>query len=549
MRVIIIKKLKNENTLFFKVYIIILSIVLGTIIYGILNITFSNEQKKYMDFSSNWFYETEEVNLNEIYKYSEIKKTIPKLEHDKELFLIVKNAYVNIYIDNEFVYKHEGYNKELFGDTPGTYFIKINMLKEDSGKEITLSIDKNYEYKTGKIKKIYIGEASDFLLDFVFSGLLSIIISSMIFFLGITLIVIFVPLRIKRKISLKIIYLGLFAIAMGTYLISSTKLLQLLSGNDYLYHMISEISMLLISIPIILFLNSTFGKFCKKKSIILICLVSVLNFIICYLLHVLGISNLHETSILTHFTCISCGIYILFICVKVLIKGNSKEKQHALGFICFSLSVLLDIFIFYLGMLEEATLYTKFGVLTFLCIEGSQFAVEYIKKYKKQARTELLSKLAYHDGLTDLLNRTSFMEDMKKLKDTKTGLIAVIDVNNLKQVNDNIGHTEGDELIINVANSLKISLSEIGKCYRIGGDEFVFISTEKDIEDKFKECLSNLLKELQKYNTKDSKFITSIALGYSIINENNCIDQAFEMADSNMYKNKIKIKEKQKKLK
>ena len=55
---------------------------------------------------------------------------------------------------------------------------------------------------------------------------------------------------------------------------------------------------------------------------------------------------------------------------------------------------------------------------------------------------KLLSRLAYHDGLTDMLNRTSYMEEIKNISSNGYPelLVAIFDVNNLKFVNDTYGH-------------------------------------------------------------------------------------------------------------
>ena len=58
----------------------------------------------------------------------------------------------------------------------------------------------------------------------------------------------------------------------------------------------------------------------------------------------------------------------------------------------------------------------------------------------------------------------------------------MFDLNNLKTVNDTMGHQKGDEMIKRVADVMSASLGKYGQCYRVGGDEFVFISTKPDIE-------------------------------------------------------------------
>ena len=137
------------------------------------------------------------------------------------------------------------------------------------------------------------------------------------------------------------------------------------------------------------------------------------------------------------------------------------------------------------------------------------------------------------------------MEDMEKLKDCKDGLIAVFDVNDLKKVNDKYGHTEGDNLIVTFTDNMKECISQLGKCYRIGGDEFVFISTEENVEKKFISSYKRLVNNLKKYNNdSDKEYTVSVAMGYCLIYEDTTIEKAFDIADSKMYENKNYIKSK-----
>jgi diguanylate cyclase (GGDEF)-like protein/PAS domain S-box-containing protein len=90
-----------------------------------------------------------------------------------------------------------------------------------------------------------------------------------------------------------------------------------------------------------------------------------------------------------------------------------------------------------------------------------------------------LRHLAYHDKLTGLGNRDLFNEDMKAfLADTppesedKSALL-FLDLDGFKHVNDTIGHSAGDELLVEAAKRIRFCLREADAAYRFGGDEFV----------------------------------------------------------------------------
>jgi diguanylate cyclase (GGDEF)-like protein/PAS domain S-box-containing protein len=90
-----------------------------------------------------------------------------------------------------------------------------------------------------------------------------------------------------------------------------------------------------------------------------------------------------------------------------------------------------------------------------------------------------LRHLAYHDKLTGLGNRDLFYEDMKSfLKDplmdsgNKAALL-FLDLDGFKHVNDTLGHSAGDELLVETARRIRFCLREADAAYRFGGDEFV----------------------------------------------------------------------------
>ncbi|MBQ0042950.1 MAG: GGDEF domain-containing protein [Lachnospiraceae bacterium] len=92
----------------------------------------------------------------------------------------------------------------------------------------------------------------------------------------------------------------------------------------------------------------------------------------------------------------------------------------------------------------------------------------------KTQKQKLYYEFAYKDGLTKLLNRRAFEEEIDKLNQSvPENLICVsMDLTGLKRVNDNCGHAAGDELIIEAGRLITESLGKLGKIYRTGGDEY-----------------------------------------------------------------------------
>ncbi len=107
-------------------------------------------------------------------------------------------------------------------------------------------------------------------------------------------------------------------------------------------------------------------------------------------------------------------------------------------------------------------------------------------KYEELKRSkEKVKKLAYTDNLTELPNRLSFTEMldsvMLTLRNEEVIALMDVDIDNFKLINDTLGHSYGDELLIDVKHRLTQAIDENDYLARIAGDEFIILT--QNIED------------------------------------------------------------------
>lgn len=115
--------------------------------------------------------------------------------------------------------------------------------------------------------------------------------------------------------------------------------------------------------------------------------------------------------------------------------------------------------------------------------DENQVVLLYVKDIQEEYLRELQSRRelvdSYNrDALTLLYNRHKYNEDLENLKEDADGLLTClyVDVNGLHELNNKLGHEKGDTMLCSVADALRKFFPE-ERIYRIGGDEFVMLST------------------------------------------------------------------------
>lgn len=160
--------------------------------------------------------------------------------------------------------------------------------------------------------------------------------------------------------------------------------------------------------------------------------------------------------------------------------------------------------------------------------------------------TELMSlkkkfeSLTFFDTLTGMYNRNYFLKyDFNKLSCLPCSYI-MCDCNDLKGVNDHLGHSAGDTYIKATAEMKKNVLPENGICVRWGGDEFLLILPDCD-EDACKKLVEEM-EEQQKIKRKEIPYM-EIAIGCQVRKSlHQDEDEVIKAADQNMYEDKKRKK-------
>jgi diguanylate cyclase (GGDEF)-like protein len=262
----------------------------------------------------------------------------------------------------------------------------------------------------------------------------------------------------------------------------------------------------------------------------------------------------HESMVVIHILLIVAFVVMLYSIGRYMYSVHKKNEgfdRYILfmiaGLVLVILCGIVDLIRFYTVKTIDPALFTRIGFVgTIICfvIASSRRIIDV---FRLNTRLEVVTKLAYEDGLTGLYNRTSYKEKLDDYENNKIRFgIVMMDVNNLKKVNDNLGHEAGDRMLVASANIIKNAFDKPGmECFRIGGDEFVVLVRANDIERACNEGVARLENSYAEYNSDEARgFDIVIAKGCNVYRPGKgiTVKEAVKLADERMYTNKQELK-------
>ncbi|WP_028511299.1 GGDEF domain-containing protein [Ruminococcus sp. NK3A76] len=163
-----------------------------------------------------------------------------------------------------------------------------------------------------------------------------------------------------------------------------------------------------------------------------------------------------------------------------------------------------------------------------------------------QKRREIEMKAAlFKDSLTGVKNKSAYSNTEKKMNALiKENIcedfsVFVFDLNDLKKINDNFGHDEGDKYIRS-GSSLICKTFKHSPVFRIGGDEFACIVKDSNYENRVQ--LKKQIREQVEYNKQHGFVVIAVGSADYIPNKDNCLLDVFKRADKEMYEDKKRLK-------
>lgn len=551
----------NFKRYFIIVYIVFILLACGSIFFATTKLEQYTLSKSTL-ISDEWFYDSSRSNkrisfenfldrypMESGVEYVIVGSLPEEMNGSEAIYFYTRNASVDVFVEEEVIYSLKPGEGERNTGRVGNL---IPLPRNAEGKDIVIKFSVDEDYRFEPISAIYYGSEGDLFRHIMCAKMVPVIYSLLCFFVAVFQLGASALLRRNKDNSQKMAFLGFFSLTVCLWMFGGSNILELLSDYNLSGQNVRYYALALLSYPIYQYFLLDL-KMKEKFLDKILRYVALGNFLLVFVLSALKILDLEQSAIFTH-------IILVLVCARISKeifvnwkKSNNKSTNSGIllffGVVVMSALVIIDMFRYYFAYGDNWIKVAPFGyfILTAILTYRSLESAISMMNLGKQAET--VQQLAYYDILTGVGNRTALneaMDQLEKRKD-KVGNLGIVqfDVNGLKEVNDNLGHLAGDQLLKSAARVIKEGFEGYGECYRYGGDEFVVI-IEGNAKEKYAfgiQNMENLIAKNNKYCPKQEKVSIAYGIAYYEGNEKLTMWQLQELADEQMYRRKRKMKE------
>ena len=305
----------------------------------------------------------------------------------------------------------------------------------------------------------------------------------------------------------------------------TTAMLFLYSVSCYTESYLSDLPSYSVLRPILCAVNYSLVTFILVSAIMImypsqkkyLLIPAVLNAALCFISIPTGIvfrissDNHFGRGTLGYLTYFIDALYLIYLIITMFRTHRTEKEDYSL-MIFMSIA---SVFCLIMPLFMEETAHHWFNIT---------IAIDILVYY-----IFLLQQFTKRDSLTKLLNRKSYYTDSEKYFEGITAVVAM-DMDGLKEINDNSGHIAGDIALKALADCFSAAANKEQRVYRIGGDEYAILcigSSEEGVKSLVEKIKQNI-----------SRTEYSCSVGYAVRDDGSSIDETYHRADSMLYAEK-----------
>ncbi len=460
------------------------------------------------------------------------------------------NTFITVSVDNAIIFETMAQPKLKNLGYPSVHLVEIPQQYDGQDIKLTFSnLSRHAKYTN--IPRIQIGSKQALIADADRNNYYQIILSIVIFMISyVTFFASLILFKAKRNYS-QLLYISVFSVIICAIILINTELFKLILAESTILYYVYYILFTVIPIPLLLLSCNQLelSKSCKWRCQFMRYVFYIEMFVVLYELYYI-LQNYKQPVQLHVFAIINIALVSLAVAISFLTLNGTKHKIKPILLLSTIplFLIIVENFELYFGFrgVDKGFSYTPIYALIYLLLYFFIALNTYYSNYKQLEITKFYEEIAFVDSLTRVSTRHALEKDIQLIqtKMSKKIIIMFIDVNLLKKINDENGHTVGDtvlktlgELINEVEN-----IYNNAKGYRFGGDEFIIILKKPTI--KTAENIKLFLKtHSDAIRNSNPKIPISLAIAYDeiTVEKNMNIEQIIKNADKKMYLDKEKL--------
>lgn len=278
--------------------------------------------------------------------YLWLRTTLPaNSSKDAAMFIMTYNVAFQVYFDGKLLYQSEDFSTLDKNYANGAPWQIIDLPENYSEKNLYLRLYAYNKFENGVLADFQIGPKASFPVKFFKRDISTAILSGIFAFLGLCSILIYISSRILNKVKEKtkpLLFLGIFSIDVGCWLISQTIIIQYFINAPVFWSFESHITLYSTPFFLCLFLKNILNN--KFKTLLnKICFTLLLFNIVCTLGSLLHLFQLPATLKCFYFILTIVVFIVIYLTIYSIIKGHKLEKVFGIGFIILFLAVIVEL--------------------------------------------------------------------------------------------------------------------------------------------------------------------------------------------------------------